>query len=51
MIATNEVGNTFITLDPVLRRFSEQQLAVVTTWANHFCVPLEEQRLFMGSAN
>jgi hypothetical protein len=47
MIATNEVGNTLITLDPVLRRFSEQQLAVATTWAKHFCVPLEEQRQFI----
>lgn len=47
MIATNEVNNTLLTLDPVLRRFSEQQLAVATTWANHFCVPLEEQRQFI----
>lgn len=47
MIATNEVGNTSLTLDPILRRFSEQQLSVATTWANHFCVPLEEQRQFI----
>lgn len=51
MNATNEVGNTFHTLDPVLGRFSAQQLAVATPWANHFCVPLEEQRQFMGVAN
>ena len=47
MIANNADDAIPLTLDPTLRRFNQQQLGVATTWANHFCVPAEEQRQFI----
>ncbi|CAI8953181.1 hypothetical protein [Pseudomonas soli] len=47
MIAANERDSFLPHLDPILRRYSDKQLAVATTWANHFCVPPEHQRRFI----
>lgn len=47
MIATNVDDTSLPTLDPILRSFSAKQLAVASTWAAHFCVPLQEQRQFI----
>lgn len=47
MIETRPENTTLLSLDPVLQHFSAQQLGVATTWANHFCVPAEEQHQFI----
>lgn len=47
MIESNADDTTHLTLDPVLRRFSEQQLGVAHTWATHFCISPEERRQFI----